>query len=206
MEYFLLMHLSRNKYINIMKRETENSISLGSTADIAFLLLIFFLVVTTISVDQGLIRKLPEKIENPTKPPTVKERNLLVVLINSNDQLMIEKQKREIHEIKDITTTFLTNPDNSKNLPAKEIKDIPGFGQYDVNKGIISLQNDRNTSYGKYIEVMNELIKAGNIVKNDFSMKHFEKPYSKLTKNEKQIVKKAVPVMISEAEPKEIGN
>lgn len=189
-----------------MKRETDNSINLGSTADIAFLLLIFFLVVTTISVDKGLIRKLPEPADKPEKAPPVRERNLLVVLINSRDELMVEQQITNINDLREITSEFLTNPHNNEQLPEKLLKDIPNFGTYEVNQGIISLQNDRNTSYGKYIEVMNELVAAGNIVKNEFSQKHFNKSYDQLSKDEKLIVKKAVPIMISEAEPVRIGN
>lgn len=187
-----------------MKRENDTSIHLGSTADIAFLLLIFFLVVTTIHVDKGLLRKLPEKVINPETPP-VKERNLLVVLINSNDELMVEGSPMKMHELREFTMQFLTNPEDSKELPEKKRINIEGFGSCKVHKGIISLQNDRNTSYGKYIEVMNELIAAGNRVKDNFSLHHFGKHYGELNRQEKKIVKQTVPVMISEAEPIAIG-
>jgi len=186
-----------------MKTEIDNSISLGSTADIAFLLLIFFLVVTTISVDKGLLRKLPE-ISESQKAPVIHERDLMVILINANDEIMVEGTKRNLAEIKDLTIKYLTNPTNNEKLPDKEPKIFPHVGEIYVSKAIISLQNDRSTSYGKYIEVMNEIIAAGNAVKNDFSLSHFGKPYEQLDKQNKEIVKKAIPVMISEAEPVEI--
>ena len=183
-----------------MRREIETSLNLGSTADIAFLLLIFFLVATTIDMDSGLLRKLPE-IDDTAKSPIVNKRNVLIVLINSNDELMVQGETMNILKLKDKVIEFLTNPANAKNLPDKEIKDIPLIGKLNVSKGIISLQNDRNTTYATYISVMNELITAGNYLKNEFSMEQFNKSYDQLSTLEKKAVRKAVPVMISEAEP-----
>ena len=94
---------------------------------------------------------------------------------------------------------------NDPNLPEKEVQDIEGFGEYPVSKGIISLQNDRGTSYQAYIAVQNELVKAVNELRDDFSRKNYSKVFSQLTEEQQGIVKKAVPQFISEAEPKDVG-
>jgi len=187
-----------------MKRDNDSGINLSSTADIAFLLLIFFLVATTLDIDKGLIRKLPEPCPDPVKAPVVKKRNLLVVLINSSDKLMVQGKACSIEELKPLTIDFLKNENDKKELPEKKLKNIPIIGQYNVSKGIISIQNDRNTTYQKYIEVLNELIATGNSLKNECSVNYFSKTYDQLNQEQKNAVRKAVPIMISEAEPKEI--
>jgi biopolymer transport protein ExbD len=182
-------------------RETPE-INGGSMADIAFLLLIFFLVATTMDVDTGLIRVLSPPSEQP--PPEINERNVWVVLVNSNDQLMVEGEQMPISLLKDKTKEFLVNPNNKPNLPEKRKEIIEPFGEVEVSKGIISIKNDRSTSYGTFIKVMNELIAAGNEVKDEFSMKHFGKKYDDLPKHLQSAVKDAVPAVISESEPMHI--
>jgi len=110
----------------------------------------------------------------------------------------------DILYLKDKIKEFLTNPTNDPNLPEKEPKEIEGK-TYMVSKGVISLQNDRGTSYQAYLEVQNELVKAVNELRDDFARANFGKKFSKLTEAEQDIVKKAVPQNISEAEPKDTG-
>jgi len=178
-------------------------VNASSVADIAFLLLIFFLVATTMDVDSGLYRQLSPPSDQP--PPEIKERNVLVVLINSNDQLMVEGEQMSLSSLRAKAKEFLLNKHNKPNLPEKRIDNIDPFGEVEITKGIISLKNDRATSYEMFIGVMNELIAAGNEVKNEFSMSHFGKEYKELPKHLQKAVKQAVPAVISESEPMHIG-
>ena len=179
----------------------------SSMADISFMVLIFFLMVTTMDQEKGLSRRLPpmpaedQKVEDQK----VNRRNIIQVKINSADRILAGSEPIDISQLKDKIKEFLTNPANDPNLPEKEIQDIEGFGEYPVSKGIISLQNDRGTSYQAYIAVQNELVKAVNELRDDFSRKNYNKVFSLLTEEEQGIVKKAIPQFISEAEPKDVG-
>jgi biopolymer transport protein ExbD len=186
-----------------MARRSSGQFSAASMADIAFLLLIFFLVATTMDIDTGMMRIMSPTSDQP--PPEIKERNVWVVLVNSNDQLMVEGEQMPLFMLKNKTKEFLLNPQNLESLPEKRIENIDPLGELEVSKGIISLKNDRATSYGMFIKVMNELVAAGNEVKNEFSMKNFGKNYKDLPKHLQTAVKKAVPAVISESEPMHIG-
>jgi len=189
------------------KAPSMPEINAGSTSDMAFLLLIFFLVTTTFDTDKGIIRMLPPIQENQKQnaETKVKERNVFVVLVNAKDQLLVEGEPMDIRQLRDKAKEFLLNPDNLPNLPEKEPKDIPYFGNVMVSKGVISLQNDRGTSYGKYLQVQNELVAAGNEIKDRIAMDKFNAPFDDLKEDQQEAIKKYVPVMISEAEPKNIG-
>jgi biopolymer transport protein ExbD len=185
-----------------MTRDSGGQFSAASMADIAFLLLIFFLVATTMDIDTGLYRTLSPPSDQPT--PEIKERNVLVVLVNSNDQLMVEGNHISLSLLRQRTKEFILNPQNKADLPEKRLEIIEPFGEIEVSKGIISLKNDRTTSYGMFIKVMNELIAAGSEVRNEFSMKRFGKKYEDLSKDLKLAVRSAVPAVISESEPMHI--
>ena len=178
----------------------------SSMADIAFIALIFFLMVTTMDKEEGISRLLPpippedQKVENQE----VNRRNIIQVKINSNDRLLAGSQPMDVSQLKDKIKEFMTNPYDDPNLPEKEVKDIPGLGPVPVTKGVISLQNDRGTTYQAYITVQNELIKAVNELRDDFSMKTYGKKYNKLDEERQEIVRQAVPQRISEAEPKDV--
>jgi biopolymer transport protein ExbD len=188
------------------KKRGMPELNTGSTADIAFLLLIFFLVTTTFDTDKGIVRMLPPMQDEPEKnEQKVKERNVFVVLVNAKDQLLVEGEPLDIRLLKDRTKEFLLNPDNSTSLPEKEEKTVPLFGTVMVHKGVISLQNDRGTSYGKYLEVQNELTAAGNEIKDQIAQEKFGKKFDEITEDEQSAIKSFMPVMISEAEPKNIG-
>ncbi len=131
-------------------------------------------------------------------------RNIIIVRINSADKLFAGSEAMDISLLKDKIKEFLTNPTNDPNLPEKEAKEIEGK-TYMVSKGVISLQNDRGTSYQAYIAVQNELVKAVNELRDEFSRANYGKKFSRLSEEEQDIVKKAVPQNISEAEPKDTG-
>ncbi|NND94019.1 MAG: biopolymer transporter ExbD [Flavobacteriales bacterium] len=240
-----------------MARRELQEINAGSMADIAFLLLIFFLVTTTMDQDVGIMRQLPPISDEPPESETVKERNVYEVLVNANDQLLVEKEPLQISELKDGAMEFLTNsgvfteeiPDEDLTLRIpvvmadvqQRIAELKGnIQQYPDRKGewegdlktyeakldainffgnyrelgpsaVISLQNDNGTSYDMYMQVQNELTSAINELRDELTLKYFNKTYLELDDNldyERRIIKavrQVYPQRISEAEPKQIG-
>lgn len=195
-----------------MARRELQEINAGSMADIAFLLLIFFLVSTTIDTDSGIVRRLPQMPEEETKDEEVdvKERNVFVVLVNRNNQLQVEGELMNIKDLRRAAKEFIVNPYNDPELPAVEEKEFPYFGVMKVTpKHVISLQNDRGTSYKTYIAVQNELAAAYNELKDELAMKKWNRKYSEMKGEEwddiKDVIDDIYPLKISEAEPRNIG-
>ena len=182
-------------------------INSSSTADMAFILLCFFLMTTTMDQDKGLQRRLPPMPDPNQKAQDqkVNRRNIIVVKINSADKLLAGSEPMHVSQLKDKIKEFLTNPANDPNLPEKEEMEIENFGTCMVSKGVISLQNDRGTSYQAYMAVQNELVKAVNELRDDFAMANFGKLYIKCNEEEQEVIRKAVPQNISEAEPKDVS-
>jgi biopolymer transport protein ExbD len=178
----------------------------SSLADIAFMLLIFFLVTTTMDVDSGLRRKLPAQVppEQDTPPP-IKERNVFVVLVDAKNRLLVNGELMRVNDLRDKAKEFLANPNNSETLPEKKIEEIEFFGTTEISKGIISLRNDVGTTYGTYISVQNELVGAIAELRDELSKRKWNKPFNELESAKSKAVKKAIPSLISEAEPKRVG-
>jgi len=181
-------------------------------ADIAFLLLIFFLVSTTMDTDMGIVRKLPPMPEEKTKDEQVdvKERNIFVVLVNRDNQLLVEGEVMNIKDLRKAAEEFIVNPNDDPDLPAKEQVDVPFFGPMMLTtKHVISLQNDRGTSYEMYIAVQNELAAAYTELRDGLAMRKFGKKFDDLDNEEDQAKKDAIeqiyPMKISEAEPRNVG-
>lgn len=194
------------------KRDTPE-INASSMADIAFLLLIFFLVTTTIEVDKGILHKLPRWTEEP--PPDIKQnkRNTMVVLINSRDQLLVNDNVASVDNLREKAKEFLDNKGRDPKMSESP------------TKAVISLQNDRGTSYGVYLGVQNELKAAYRELRDDYAMNKYNKTYAQLrseynklndniyaTEANKEAAKAklkditdAYPMRLSEAEPKEVG-
>jgi biopolymer transport protein ExbD len=198
-----------------MARRESPEINAGSMADIAFLLLIFFLVTTTMDVDTGLTRKLPPPIEDLQEdPPEIKQRNVFQVLVNANDDLLVEGDVMKVSNLREEAKLFIVGDASDESMPEFKVTEVPIFGKIPVSKQIVSLQNDRGTSYEMYIKVQNELVAAYNEVRDEyalekfgFTMKELEKKAELSKKAEQQIkaVKKVYPQRISEAEPKDKG-
>jgi biopolymer transport protein ExbD len=180
----------------------------ASMADIAFMLLIFFLVTTTMGTDSGMIRMLPPPVPPDQKNDPdikIKERNVFVVLINRNDQLLVEGQPMIISELKAKAKEFIENPSDEINLPEKEAVEIPFLGNVMVSKQVISLQNDRGTSYNMYIQAQDQLAAAYNELRDELSIRKFGKKYDDLDEEKQDAIKDVYPQRISEAEPKNYG-
>ncbi|MBP7511032.1 MAG: biopolymer transporter ExbD [Bacteroidia bacterium] len=173
------------------KSRSIPEINAGSMADIAFLLLVFFLVTTTMDSDAGLQVKLPPWPDPNNPPPTSTQnnRNVLEVLINSNNQLLVEKKIMKVEELNEMTKRFLTNEGRDPGLSLSP------------EDAIISLKNDRGTGYETYVAVYNEMIRAYNEVRDDAARAKYGRPLSKLTNKEMGVIKDKYPMKISEAEP-----
>lgn len=181
------------------KRGAPPEVNAGSMADIAFLLLIFFLVTTTIGVDQGINRLLPRYEENPPVPP-INERNILRVLVNKDNQLLVNEVPMEIAQLRQAAIDFLEN--NGKQVCSYcQGKKDPNSSD-SPEDAVISLMNDGQTSYETYITVQNELVAAYYFLRDRESMRRYGKKYTEIEYVANDPASKAVEGLVEELEPK----
>lgn len=185
------------------KKRAVPEINAGSMADIAFLLLIFFLVTTTMDVDKGLLVKLPPWTEEQNEEQDIKEKNILVVLVNAQDQLLIESEYATLEDVRRLTKEFIDNNgdgtcEDCRGLRDPASSDNPG-------KAVISLQNDRGTSYNTFVKVRNELLGAYTELRNELATRKYGRDYESLNESDKEEVNTVYPQFISEAEPVQVG-
>ena len=183
-------------------------INASSTADIAFMLLIFFLITTSMDTDRGLARRLPPPPENEKQKDDiiVKERNVLQIRLNKDDQLMIGGEWADIKQLREKAKEFIANPKDDPNMPEKHAKTLPFFGNVMITeKHVISVQNDVGTSYDAYFQVQNELVAAYNELRDELAKAQFGKPLAECTEEQKEAISDYYPQKISEAEPKKYG-
>ena len=192
------------------KSKNIPEINASSQADIAFTVLIFFLVVSTMDIDTGIVRVLPPMADPNVKQEDikVKERNLLLVFVAGSGNIMAGGKVISLDALKDKAKEFILNPLDDKDLPEKKPTDseMPDGSKwtYPVSEGVISLQNTRDTAYDRYIEVQNELTRAFNEVRDEVSMSKFGKKFADLGDAESKVITKAIPMKISEAEPRKM--
>ncbi|MEN8123839.1 MAG: biopolymer transporter ExbD [Bacteroidota bacterium] len=205
-----------------MAKRDIPEINAGSMADIAFLLLIFFLVTTTMDVDTGISRKLTEKQPPDITPPKLKEKNVFVVTVNRNNDIMIEGERFiQVDQLREEVFKFIDNGGGLGNPidgaePAEcdwcEGKKDPLSSDH-PNKAVVSLESNRGTSYGTYISVNNELVGAYTDLRNRLSKQLYGVTYTELLKQSKndmqneslkekiKNIKTKYPQIISEQEP-----
>tara|TARA_B110000091_G_scaffold191025_1_gene214576 strand:+ start:1814 stop:2419 length:606 start_codon:yes stop_codon:yes gene_type:complete len=201
-----------------MRRNELPEINAGSMADIAFLLLIFFLVTTTMEVDSGILRKIPEK-QAISKPIVIKERNILEVIINKKNELFVDGETIEQKNLKQIAIDFIDNGGgtdkngnacnwcNGKRLPTSSAH---------PSKAFISIKTDRATNYETYILVLDELNLAYAALRNKFAIEHYKQNYTSLLndfknsndadkklKDKIDMVRNKYPLLLSDAEIKD---
>ena len=203
-----------------MAKRSAPEVNAGSMADIAFLLLIFFLVTTTIETDSGLNRKLPP-MEDQVDPPIIREKNIFTVVVNKNDQLLVEEELTDIKDLRSLAVAFL---DNGGGVGEEACDYCQGerdeSSSDNPDKAIISLKNNRETSYKVYIAIQNELVAAYNELRNrEFlrlypsvgqnfvdAQKKYDDPRTSVNDSEDlkpkiDVVKNMFPQKLSEAEP-----
>ncbi len=205
-----------------MARRENPEINAGSMADIAFLLLIFFLVTTTMNVDSGVSKKLSEKPPPDYVPPVIKEKNIFEVNINRNNELLVEGERMDVKDLKDAAVKFI---DNGGGLGKPGEDGTPGTAcdycqgeksessSDHPNKAIISVQSDRGTEYGTYIVVQDQLLRAYRELRNRLCQQRYNMSFTELEaaykddKNNEELKKKveairvAYPQIVSDAEP-----
>lgn len=167
-----------------MARRPAADINAGSMADIAFLLLIFFLLTTTIEVDSGINRKLPQIQPPDVEIPPIKEKNIFIVIINQNDELLVEDELMEIGDLKEAAVAFL---DNGGGTGPEACNYCQGAGDPESsdnpNKAVISVTSDRQTDYGTYITVQNELVAAYNQLRNRAAQRLYGVSFDQMEEN-----------------------
>ena len=184
-------------------------INASSMADISFLLLIFFLVTTSMDVNQGLARRLPAPIPPDAKveDTDINKRNLFVVKINWENKLLVKGQELDVKQLRAKAKEFIANPEDKADMPKLFEEDFgQPFGTLKYTKEhVISVQNDAETQYQAYLEVQNELVAAYNELREECAQKYFHKPYTELDEEWQKKIQKIYPQKISEAEPKNYG-
>ena len=195
------------------KKKKMPGLNTSSTADISFMLLIFFLVTTSMDTDMGLARRLPQ----PPDPDQVdaqvdvKARNILYIRLNASGQLWIKDETTsgyaEFGELRKRVKEFIKNEQNYSKWPEKHVKVIDHLGRCLVtDKHVISVQTDRGTPYDAYFQVQNELVAAYNELRNEYAKEKFHREYRYLDDEIKNVIRlQYYPQNISEAEPKKYG-
>ena len=190
------------------KKRTVPEVNSSSTADMAFILLLFFLLTTSMDTDQGLARRLPEppRPDQKKEDADIKERNILQVFVNFRDELMCGGEFISVDQLRDKAKEFIANPTNDESLPEKVAVEVPFFGTQMVTKRhVVSLRCDRGTSYKAYIAVQNELVAADNELRNELAQQKWGKNYADLGEDQQEAIREIYPQVISEAEPKKDG-
>lgn len=190
------------------KKRKVPGLNASSTADISFILLIFFLITTSMDTDTGLTRRLPQPPDREQEDAQidVKERNVLNVRLNAAGALMCNSEIIEVKLLRERAKEFIQNPNDLSTLPEKSVVDIDMLGQCYITKNhVISVQTDRGTPYDVYFQVQNELVAAYNELRNDLSKAKFGRPYDALTNEQQVAIRAYYPQKISEAEPKNYG-
>jgi len=178
------------------------------TADMAFVILCFFMMVTTMGTDYGLIRQLPPWVEQTnTEGDKINQRNVFVVAISQANDMLVRNEYRTIADLRPMAKEFFDINNAGDHFPEKEARDLPLVGTIYVNKtALVSLQNDRGTAYRIYIQAQNELAGAINELRDEFCMQYFGRKYEDCNEDQQDLVGKQVyPMAISEAEPKNIS-
>ncbi|MBR1929276.1 MAG: biopolymer transporter ExbD [Paludibacteraceae bacterium] len=191
-----------------MAKKKVPALNASSMADISFLLLIFFLVTTSMDVSQGLARRLPAPVppDQKVEDTDINKRNLFVVKINSMNQLLVQGQEMNIKQLREKAKEFIANPNDDPNLPKLYTENIEGLGEVTYTREhVISVQNDVDTQYQAYLDVQNELVAAYNELRNEYAQAKFHKPFVELDEEQQKLVQKVYPQKISEAEPKNYG-
>ena len=207
-----------------MARRKSPEVNAGSMADIAFLLLIFFLVTTTIETDSGINRKLPP-MEEQIDPPIIRQKNIFTVVVNKNNQLLVEEELTDIKDLRNLAVDFLDNGGGSGEEACDYCRGNRDPRSSDnPDKAIISLKNDRETEYKVYIAVQNELVAAYNVLRNrefarlypnealtyvEADLRYSDprtSPDDKSSLKEKlDVIKALYPQKLSEAEPSKVN-
>jgi len=190
----ILFFFNRTTFVIMFRREMKDKRSQenpsGAMADIAFLLLIFFLITTTILQDSGILVRLPPWSDEAVP---VSSTNVFNIMINANNELLVNGYSAEISELKEQLKTFITNPDQRAGLPESP------------KQAIVSILNDRGTLYKTYLEVYDEIIATYKELRNEYALQKWGYPFDQLDAEKRIFIRQEIPMIISEAEPTDLA-
>jgi biopolymer transport protein ExbD len=179
----------------LKKREREVAeVPQAGMADIAFLLLIFFLVVTTIDVDTGIGMQLPPPPDPDQEPPPIRERNLMNILVNAQGMILINEQPANLQEVRDLVMNFV---DNENRAQDPNLSESP-------RQAIVSIKTDRQTPYEIYINMLDEVIGAYRQLRDEAAQREFGisyREYNNRVSRTDNVIREMYPQNISLAEP-----
>lgn len=183
-----------------MARRGTSEINAGSMADIAFLLLIFFLVTTTMDQDTGIQVQLPPA-EPPADPPEIPERNLFEIVVNASNDMLVEGEFMEIEDLRAAAVDFIDNNGEGECTYCNGNQNPKSSDK--PTEAILSIALDNSTTYDMYITIRNELNAAYRELREDLSQRLYGKAYSELSEDEREDVEAKYPLVISEPKPLE---
>lgn len=188
--------------MRLCKKNKIPEVDAGATTNIAFLTLLFFIVLCSVNSDTGIARRLPPMITIQNKPTIISARNLMAVYITSGDELYCDRKLLGFGELRARAKLFIQNPNNDSSLPEKEPLKILSIGiQQVTTKHVISVQCERGTKYQAYMDVQNELNAAYNELRNELAEKKWGHNFAELDEAQQIAVCQCYPIHISEAEP-----
>jgi biopolymer transport protein ExbD len=193
-----------------MQRFKRNipTVNATSTADIAFILLLFFLLTGSLNPDKGIFRRLlPDTSEaRLKKKKDIERRNFLAFEITADNTVLMEGEPVPTAEIRPAAKRFITNPDNETNLPQKLPLEIENIGTVETAAdAVISLTVSREANYETYIRTFGELSAAYDEARNDVAISMTGKPFSRLTADRQNAIREAMPIHIYEKETEQKG-
>lgn len=177
------------------KKRDSGEINAGSMADIAFLLLIFFLVTTTMDIDKGIQVLLPPWTPDQEQLDVkIKDKDVLEILVNKNDQLLVEGELTDVDDLKELVMKHIDN-----NGQDPDFSDSP-------DDAVVSLQNDKSTSYNRYIEVYDRVRAGYNQLRDDYCETNYKISYEQADSAQQKAARSTYPMRLSEANPTDFGD
>jgi len=185
------------------KKRKVGQINASSMADISFLLLIFFLVTTSMNVGTGLSRRLPPPVpdQQKLKSADIKKRNIFILRITNQNEIIAQGEKTDIRQLRQKVIQFIKNENNDPNLPERITEDVPLLGKVTYTKNhIISVETDAEARYQTYIDVQSELVAAYNELRDEYAMQRFGKHYHYLGEDLQRAIQNTFSQRISEVQ------
>ncbi len=175
-------------------------INATSTADMAFMLLVFFLLATSMGVKKSIRRELPPSTDSVrVEPLRVKERDLLVLRLDGEGRLFAGSEEIPLTDVKERVKHFIANPDNEESLPEKHSREVPLLGTVEVtDTHVIALRYDPHTDYRTYFEVQNLLLEAYHELRDAEAEKRFHCTFDRATSEQQEVIRACYPQRISE--------
>ncbi|MBR4389803.1 MAG: biopolymer transporter ExbD [Prevotella sp.] len=185
---------------NRRHRRSVPQLNTASVADISFMLLILFLVVTSMDIDKGLTRQLPPVTDNEmVRPKDVSKRNVLQVTIDNDNRVKVNGVFVNMNQLHERLLQFIDNPLNSDSLPEKRQRDIPLLGECNItDRHVIQLEAARNSSYDVYFQVQNSIVGAYRQLRDGLASKRFHCSYAQCSEDQKMALREFYPQRVSE--------